>query len=148
MIPVKTINLNNMETTKYLVLGLFVMIMASTSCTREINNPYDPECPAEIWTPRNFKVIQPTNKNAVELSWSQDILHIDGFRIDRKVGGLAWANVITLGKNDINWTDTQISPLVLHQYRLYAIAGNNQSNSVTGEITPVFTGVIIDKAGR
>ena len=137
-----------MKTKKYIILGFLVTIITATSCKREISNPYDPECPREIWTPRNFEVIQPPNKNAVELSWSQDILHIDGFKIDRKVGALEWANVITLGKNDISWTDTQISPLVLHQYRLFSIAGNNQSNPVTGEITPVFTGVITDKAGN
>lgn len=137
-----------MKPKKYIILGLFVMIITATSCKRDINNPYDPECPKEIWTPRNFEVIQPPNKNAVELSWSQDITHIDGFKIERKIGASDWANVITLGKNDISWTDNQIAALVLHQYRLYAIAGGNQSNSVTGEITPVFTGVITEKTGN
>ena len=137
-----------MKTKQYIILCISLLIITATSCKRDINNPYDPECPPEIWTPRNLEVIQPTNKNFVELSWSQDITHIDGFRIERKKGASEWANVITLGKNETSWTDNQISPLILHQYQLYAIAGSNQSNTITGKITPVFTGVIPDKTGN
>ena len=112
---------------------------------KEITNPFDPDCPKEIWTPSDFKAAQ--SDNFVNLTWNQDNTNIEGFKIERKVGNHEYANVASPGKTATSWSDSDLKGGELHQYRLYAYAGKNQSNTVSTSVTPAFKPTItIDPA--
>jgi hypothetical protein len=117
--------------------GILILLVFIPSCEKEITNPFDPDCPKEIWTPANFKAVQSENK--LDLTWEQDNMNITGFKIDRKVGTQDWSNVASPGKTATSWSDSDLKGGEVHQYRLYACAGDNISNTVTAQATPVFT---------
>jgi hypothetical protein len=119
------------------VLILFVL---STCQKDDPTNPFDPDTPKSIWTPSNFTATQ--NNSSVNLTWIQKEKNIDGFKIDRKVGGLDWSNVATLQETATSWTDNNLTGGETHQYRLYAYAGDNHSNEVTASITPLITATV------
>ena len=131
-----------MQTKIKIIMILGTLIIFCISCQREITNPFDPECPEELFTPTDFTANQPKNVATVNLKWSQNNTHIEGFRIERMVGKGTWELVASPAGNANSWSDNDITPLVLHSYRLYAFARNNKSNVVTASETPVFTGVI------
>lgn len=101
---------------------------------REWDNPFDPDCPKEVFTPSNFKAEQLSN--SVKLIWSQSNTHISGFKIERKVADDSWEIVTILGKSITTYNDDKLINDKLHQYRLYTYAGQNESNKVTTQITP------------
>ncbi len=121
-------------------LRLFILIpvlWVTCGCEKhEITNPFDPECPRELWTPSGLSASQ--QGNGIVLSWSQANQHISGFRIERKAGGNSWGPVGTVPKGTTTWTDSDLKGSVLHEYRLVAYAGSNSSNQLTIGFTPVF----------
>jgi len=76
--------------------GVLFLLLLGTACKKEITNPFDPDCPKEIWTPKNFQVFQSENK--LDLTWEQENLNISGFKIERKVGTRDWTEVASPGK--------------------------------------------------
>ncbi len=116
--------------------GILLFLLLFT-CEKEVTNPFDPDCPKEIWTPSNFQAVQADNK--LDLTWKQDNGNISGFKIERKVGAEDWSNIASPGKTASSWSDTDLKGGELHQYRLCAYAGDNNSNTVTAQATPVFT---------
>jgi hypothetical protein len=118
---------------KYLT-GILILLAFIPSCEKEITNPFDPDCPKEIWTPKNFQVFQSENK--LNLTWEQENMNISGFKIERKVGTRDWTEVASPGKTATSWSDSDLKGREVHQYRLYAYAGGNFSNTVTANYTP------------
>ncbi len=114
--------------------GVLLLLFFFT-CEKEITNPFDPDCPKEIWTPSGFQAVQ-ADDNLV-LTWKQENMNITGFKIERKVGTEDWSNVASPGKTAISWSDSDLKGGEVHLYRLYAYAGDNISNTVTAEATPV-----------
>jgi uncharacterized protein (TIGR02145 family) len=111
-----------------------ILVLTLFSCQkRDWDNPYDPDCPKEVYTPSNFKAEQ--QGNVVKLSWTQSKTQISGFKIERKVADGSWVEVASLSKSNNTWNDANLTGGKLHEYRLYAFAGNNQSNKVTSQIT-------------
>jgi len=131
-------------TIKYLA-SILILLTISTCQKHEWDNPFDPECPKGLWTPANFEAKQIDNRS-IKLSWSISNNNISGFKIDRIVGNpddvtweiVDWENVATLSKNNIEWVDLEIIIGLEHQYKIYAYAGANQSNSVTTSIIPEY----------
>ncbi len=121
-------------------LGILTFFLLCTCQKDDPTNPFDPDTPKSIWTPTNFTATQ--NNNSVNLTWVQNEKNIDGFKIDRKVGSQDWNNVKTLQKTATSWTDNNLTGGERHQYRLYAYAGDNHSNEVTIEITPLITATV------
>ena len=117
--------------------GVLLLLLLGIACEKEITNPFDPDCPKGIWTPSNFQVVQTENK--LDLTWQQDNMNITGFKIERKVGTMDWSNVASPEKTAKSWSDSDLKGGEVHQYRLYAYAGENSSNMVTTQATPVFT---------
>jgi uncharacterized protein (TIGR02145 family) len=117
---------------------LFIFLLVVTSCQkREWNNPFDPECPKEIFTPDNF--IAKQEGNVVKLTWSQTNTQISGFAIERSVDNGSWTSAATPAKAESTWSDANITGGKVHAYRIVAKAGNNASNTVSVSITPVLT---------
>lgn len=124
------------------LLTLLSLLLIFSSCQkREWNNPYDPECPKEIWTPTAFIAIQ--QGNAINLTWIQSVKNITEFRIERKIEGeTAWKEVVSPEKTFNTWSDPGITGGKLYEYRLVAVAGANESNFATVQIKPLLTATL------
>lgn len=125
---------------KYSILFI-AFILSFLSCEeREWDNPYDPECPKELFTPKNFTAKQ--EGDSIVLSWTQDIRNISGFRIERKIESETFSTIASPGKNQNSFSNAAFSGGKLYTYKLYALAGDNKSNEVTTTITPVLNATI------
>ena len=125
-----------MKTIRFMFLLLFTAPMVFVQCKKEINNPYDPATPGELWVPVSFSANQ--TANTVVLTWIQEVTPVSGFKIDRKVAPGGWENIASLGEGVFSYTDSALEGLKLHEYRLYAVAGSHQSDMVYAEIMPSF----------
>jgi uncharacterized protein (TIGR02145 family) len=126
-----------------LLLGIILLFL--TACeNREWDNPFDPGCPKEIFTPTNFFAIQEGEQ--VILSWGQSNTNISGFKIERQVESESFSAIASPGKNENSATNNISAGGKQHTYKLYALAGSNKSNEVTTSITPVLQAAVTTKA--
>jgi len=117
---------------------LIILAVTLSSCKRlEWNNPFDSSCPKEIWTPTNFKAIQ--EGTTVKLTWSQPINNMSGFKITKGVGGAPATSLQDQTKGVLLLTDNALIGGKVHLYSIMAYAGNNTSNTVTTQVTPILT---------
>ena len=124
---------------------LILLVVFFSSCQKhEWNNPFDPNCPKGIWTPTDFNAIQ--EGNTVKLSWSQPVNQISGFRIEKKVDNGQGSSLPDQSKGINQFIDNSLTGGKVHVYSLVAFAGENISNTVTAQITPILTADIITSA--
>jgi hypothetical protein len=124
---------------KTIVLSLFSMLLLLSSCQeRQWINPFDPECPKDIWTPTNFQAIQEGTK--IKLTWNQPMPNIGGFRIQKSASSINTtlpdqSIASSMYLDDIGLVDgsKQLT------YVIMAFAGSYTSNSVSVQITPPST---------
>lgn len=116
------------------IIILITIVITSMVCCEKVHNPFDSICPQDLWTPEGFTIDQ--EGNALVLNWGQPIEHIEGFKIERKVGNGDWSNLATLEKTARTWTDENLIGEQLHTYQIFAFAGDNESNKVTNNETP------------
>jgi uncharacterized protein (TIGR02145 family) len=109
------------------ILSLLVPFLI-ISCDKEYNNPYDRECPPEIWTPENIVAI--LSENGIEITWEQAANHFDGFILERSSDSVLWGPVNSglVDKTSRHYTDKLTSALQRIYYRIYAVADKNVSN--------------------
>jgi uncharacterized protein (TIGR02145 family) len=113
-----------------------IVIFLLLSCeTPDRDNPYDSESNKEIWTPTNFQAIQ--EENSVKLLWSSPTVNFTGFRISKKINNGAVIALDDLPKNISQLIDYNISGGEQHFYSIVAYAGDNESNVVYAQITPI-----------
>jgi hypothetical protein len=127
-----------MQTKLYIVLSVVLLFFACQKLER--NNPFDPECPKDIWTPTNFTSTQVGS--SIKLSWSQPINNITGFAITKKVDNGTATNLETQAKGTTQYTDANPIGGKMHIYSITAKAGNYESNTVLSQIIPVFAPVL------
>lgn len=124
---------------------LFFIICILLSCQkREWNNPFDPDCPKEIYTPTNFKATQ--QDNTVKLTWSQLNNNISGFKIMRSINDVNWTEIGNLDKNIFTLTDSNISGGEKYTYKIVAVAGKNESNEKVISLTPILSAILTTTA--
>ena len=124
-----------MKAIKLAIFPVTILLLVFLNCQKyEFNNPFDPECPKDLFTPSGFKAVQ--QGNTIVLTWTQTNKKISGFRINRKVGSGSFSNVNTPGKSETTWTDSNLTGGQLHEYEMEAYAGDNTSNKVTTSVTP------------
>ncbi len=122
---------------KYNLFLFLVFVLLFSSCKkREWNNPFDPDCPKELFTPSDFKAVQAGNQ--INLSWEQVNANISGFVIERSIAGGSWVSVATPDKSTTNWADSNVIAGKVHEYHLVAKAGSNISNQLSAQLTPLF----------
>jgi hypothetical protein len=115
------------------ILFLFIL----TNCTeKEVTNPFDANCPKELFTPTDFKAEQ--EGTTVKLSWKQTNTQISGSVISRNENDGAMNEVTRIDKTVTSWNDPNVKGGIKYGYRLAAYAGDNQSNTVTAFFTPVY----------
>jgi len=145
------------------------MSLAIFSCTRDWINPYDSDCPPEIWSPENLTAEK--SLEGVLLKWQQYEKHFDGFTIERSTDSINWNNISTklVEKEKREFTDTIYQPGSAFFYRIVAVADKNKSNYVnsllfnfpselpiviTNDITDIdntsasFHGFVVDDGGE
>lgn len=117
---------------------LFVILILFASCEeRDWDNPFDPECPKELFTPANFAAKQ--EGTVIKLTWSQSNSQISGFAIERSAdGGATWSSVANLSKTELTWSDNYLPGGKEYKYKLTAKAGNNSSNHLISQVTLVY----------
>jgi len=106
----------------------FLFLIFFFSCGKDFNNPYDRECPPEIWSPNNLSAS--LSSGAVVLSWEQQATHFDGFVLERSTDSINWIQLNSgfIDKSAITYTDSGNLPVGKVYYRISAIADQNQSN--------------------
>jgi hypothetical protein len=122
-----------------IILIQFALFLILFSChDREFDNPFDNLDPA-AWAPQNFQVtdVSITEK---QLSWNYGDYNIEGFKLDRKKGDEEWQEEYQeFPKETRSWNDTAVVPDGSnYQYRLFAVAGDNASSLLFGEIVTTF----------
>jgi len=121
-----------MKTLKYLILSILFL----SSCDKfDWNNPYDPECPKELFTPSSPGATM--EGNSVKLTWSQQNDDISGFALFRSAEGEAISNLTQTQKSTTQYIDASITPGKKYTYYVVAVAGTNKSDTVKAEIIPV-----------
>ncbi|MBM3444513.1 MAG: hypothetical protein FJX83_05925 [Bacteroidetes bacterium] len=118
------------------LLFLLVSFIFSISCDKfEWYNPYDPECPKPLFTPSTPGAQM--EGNSVKLTWSQDNDNISSFALFRRAEGESITNLATTQKTTTQYLDASIIPGKKYTYYVLAVAGENKSDTVKAEITPV-----------
>lgn len=116
---------------RILFLGAFIFIFMN--CSKESTNPFDADCPKELFTPSDFHAEQ--QGTIVKLSWTQSNKNIDGFTISRNESEGTMSEVAKIVKSVISWNDSTVKGGTKYGYQLYAYAGTNQSNPLQISIT-------------
>lgn len=123
----------------------FLAFLLSLSCdNRKWNNPFDPDCPKEIFTPDDFTAIQQGSE--IKLDWALNNSNISGFTIYKNSNNGTW---VVLANPDIqitSYTDGSISGGIKYGYKLIALAGSNQSNEVIAYCTPILGAILTTKS--
>ena len=122
-----------------LITATLLLLLGSCKQYEHIN-PFDSTCPKEFWTPANFKAA--LEGTTVKLTWTQPVTMISGFKVTKKVGDAAESALASPGKDIFQYSDNDLTGGKLHTYTILAYAGNNQSNSVTVQITPTFMATV------
>ena len=123
------------------ILSILILLMLAVSCVKQDhNNPFDSQCPKELWTPTDFKAA--LEGTTVKLTWSQSENRISGFKLTKKVDTGTETALTNQSKDANQLTDASLTGGKVHVYTLVAYAGNNQSNVVTTQITPTFLATV------
>ena len=121
-----------MKTLHYFILLLLFL----SSCDKfEWYNPYDPECPKELFTPSSAGATM--EGNSVKLTWTQENDYISGFALFRSAEGESITNLTQTQKNTTQYLDANFTPGKKYTYYIVAVAGTNKSDTVKAEIVPV-----------
>jgi len=123
------------------ILILLALILLFISCQkREWGNPFDPNCPKELFTPTSFTATQ--MGDSIVLSWSQPNNQISGFVLEKNTADGSFTQLANPKKSTTQVADRNIEGGIKYGYQLYASAGSNNSNTVTAEITPLLNATI------
>jgi len=127
------------------ILILSALILLFISCQkREWGNPFDPNCPKELFTPTSFTATQ--MGDSIVLSWSQPNNQISGFVLEKNTADGSFTQLANPEKSTIKVADRNIEGGIKYGYQLYAHAGSNNSNTVAVEITPLLNATITTTA--
>lgn len=121
---------------KFILLQLFVLFLIACEAP-ERNNPFDPACPKDIWTPYNFLAVK--DENTIKLTWNVSNTNFEGFRITKSVNNGSSISLGEFPKNVNQFIDNNVVGGQQIIYTIYAYAGNNHSNSLDAQITPILT---------
>jgi uncharacterized delta-60 repeat protein len=113
-----------------------LLIYSLISCDKfEWYNPYDPECPKELFTPSSPGATM--EGNSIRLIWTQENDYISGFALFRSADGESITNLTQTQKSTTQYLDANFTPGKRYTYYIVAVAGTNKSDTVKAEIVPV-----------
>ncbi len=101
-----------------------------------VSNNVENEINIEFAVPTNL-VLQQMSPTSVKLTWTDNCLWEQGYKIDRKVGTGAWQiGYATATTNTFN--DNSVTLGIQVQYAVYAYYDSSYSTSVMSSVTPTF----------
>jgi uncharacterized protein (TIGR02145 family) len=115
---------------------LFLLVIGFSCDKIKSTNPFDPECPRNLFTPKNIQANQVAT--GVELTWSIENKNISGYKLRRKFDNGVDVTLATLSKDSLRFIDTSIQIGRLHSYSLVSFANLNESLTTSIDITPKF----------
>jgi uncharacterized protein (TIGR02145 family) len=130
-------------TKHFLLTMLMSALLVFTTCVPKMDNPWDSNgtLDPKAWAPTNLAV-QDMSVTSKKLTWEYSgDNRIEGFKIDRKQGNGNWQiGYMAVSKEVREAVDVEVTPdtTLTHTYRVYTIAGQNSSATVTLETNPVF----------
>lgn len=86
-----------------------------------------------IPSPSNFTA-QSLDLESVKISWTDNSVGEQGFKVDRKVGGGAWVSYYTATADSTEWIDHNAVINETMQYRIYAYKGTDNSDIIVSNI--------------
>jgi uncharacterized protein (TIGR02145 family) len=111
-------------------IGQIFLFLLFFSCQKfSWHNPYDPECPKDLFTPENFTA--QLESKAIRIRWQQSNTQISGFEILRSVDGGNNTSIVSLGKEATSYLDTDVQDDKQYKYFIVAKAGDNKSKELT-----------------
>lgn len=129
MKPIEMLRIN------VLIITFILGMISFPACTKvDRVNPYDDKAnlsPYE-WAPQNL-TIEDISITKKKLSWTYDDKNIEGFKIERRVNNSAWLSPFPNITKDLrSFVDTSVQPdsSLKYGYRIFAIAGINQSSNL------------------
>ena len=125
---------------KLILLQLLVLLLLSCEA-QERNNPFDPACPKEIWSPTTFQAVQ--EGNTIKLTWSSPSVNFTGFKITRSINNGTIINIGDFSKSTNQFVDTNVVAGQQHVYSIFAYAGNNESYRLTTQLTPMLQASVL-----
>jgi len=118
------------------IILTFIFLVFLSSCEkRDWDNPFDPDCPKEIFTPGYIVASQ--QDKTIKVTWTQNYKHISGFRLYRNSNNGPWEIKATLDKNTETWVDNYIEGGINYGYKIVAVAGDNISYERQTLIKPI-----------
>jgi hypothetical protein len=117
---------------RILLTSLFFLLLI-TCKERNSDNPFDTDCPKEVFTPSDFTAEQ--QGIYIKLTWSQVTANFSGFVINRNENDGTMTEVARTDKAVTSWSDNKIVGGTKYSYQLYAFAGANLSNAKEATIT-------------
>ena len=112
-----------------LAILICLFTLSISSCNKLYDNPYDRECPPEVWTPDSLTAV--LSSNLIIISWKQTETHFDGFVLERSTDSLNWSPVSSalIDKTARDYADVIIPVSQQLYYRIFAIADQNYSDT-------------------
>ena len=122
-----------MKTLHCIIFSIFFL----SACSKfEWHNPYDPECPKELFTPSSLDAAM--ESNTVKLTWNQQNDHISGFSLFRSADDETITRLTQTQKSTTQYIDANLVPGKKYTYYVLAVAGTNISDTLKTEIIPIF----------
>ena len=124
------------------ILFIFFIVFFNSCKEQEFTNPWDEKAnlSPDEWMPKNL-TIEDVSITEKKLTWTYEDKNIEGFKIERRVNNGGWESLFPIFNKELkSFTDTTVLPdtSLTYEYRLYAVAGNNQSNEETKAIKILF----------
>jgi hypothetical protein len=86
-----------------------------------------------IPSPSNFTA-QSLDLESIKISWTDNSVGEQGFKVDRKVGGGAWVSYYTAAADSTEWIDHNAVINETMQYRIYAYKGTDNSDIIESNL--------------
>ena len=77
----------------------------------------------------------PIDDQSIQLTWSDNCVFEDGYRLERSEDGVSFTQISELGENIIEYTDTGLNYGTGYTYRAKAFTDANESNYATSNTT-------------
>jgi len=99
------------------------------SCNKDHNNPYDRDCPSNLWSPVSLKAT--LSETGIHITWEQYEPHFDGFVLEKSADSASWTPVKAglIDKTIRDYSDALNSSSVKIYYRIFAKADKNISGT-------------------
>ena len=113
---------------------VLLILFCSINCTKfSWNNPFDPDCPKELFSPSNLIATQEGLK--VKLTWQQNNTNISGFNLFKSINGSPEVKIADIGNSTTQYSDTAVRTGIKYSYKLFAYANSNNSIPLKTDIT-------------